>query len=115
MLMRRTERVAVELSVMWQRGGQTTPCTALDINAHGMFLSTDHLVEHGALMRIDVQLPERTVSMFVTARYVGRTMRGQGIGVEIFLIDDVSRSHWMSFYEAAVERQQQTSAVALAG
>jgi hypothetical protein len=113
--MRRTERIAVELSVKWSRGGLTTECTALDINAHGMFLSTHYIVEHEALMQIEVRLPERALSMFVTARYVGRTMRGHGIGVEIFLIDDVSHSHWMSFYEAAAARQHQTTLVALAG
>jgi hypothetical protein len=113
--MRRTERVAVELKVKWNRGGSSTECTALDINAHGMFLSTDVVVEHGALMQIEVQLPDRVLPMFVTARYVGRTASGQGIGAELFLIDDVSQSHWMSYYEAEVARQQLATAFALAG
>ncbi|MCU1279226.1 MAG: hypothetical protein JWM53_2772 [bacterium] len=113
--MRRTERVAVELSVRWVRSGVATECIGLDINAHGMFLSTHHVVEHGALMQLEVQLPDRVLSMFVTARYVGRTMRGQGIGAEIFLIDDVSRSHWMSYYEAEAARQHGRADVALAG
>jgi hypothetical protein len=111
--MRRTERVVVELSVKWNRGGMMTECTALDINAHGMFLSTHHVVEHGALMQVEVRLADRVLPMFVTARYVGRTMRGQGIGAEIFLIDDVSRSHWMSYYEAEVARQQRTEVAAV--
>ena len=51
-------------------------------------------------MHITVKLADRELPMFVTARYVGRTGKGQGIGVEIFLIDDISRSHWLAYYQA---------------
>lgn len=98
--MRRTERVTVELGVTWNRAGRAIEVSALDINAHGMFIATDQIVEHESLMHVVVRLPDRELPMFVTARYVGRTGRGQGIGCEIFLIDDVSRTHWMSYYEA---------------
>jgi len=108
--MRRTERVSVQLSVTWNRAGRTIACSALDINAHGMFISTDQIVEHESLMHLSVQLPDREIPMFVTARYVGRTASGQGIGVEIFLIDDISRSHWMSHYEARLAESSASSA-----
>jgi hypothetical protein len=112
--MRRTERVTVELSVSWNRAGRVIECSALDINAHGMFISTDLIVEHESLMHVSVRLADRELPMFVTARYVGRTGKGQGIGVEIFLIDDISRSHWLSFYEAQLAASTGKS-VALAG
>jgi hypothetical protein len=108
--MRRTERVAVELEVTWNRAGRRIGCRALDINAHGMFLSTDYIVEHEALMHVEVQLHDCAISMFVTARYVGRTMRGQGIGAEIFLIDDASRSQWLAFYDKALSAHAAGSA-----
>ena len=98
--MRRTERVSVQLKVIWNRAGRPREGLARDSNAHGMFLSTEQIVEHEALMHIDVELPDRKLSMFVTARYVGRTASGQGIGDEIFILDDISRVHWLSFYEA---------------
>jgi hypothetical protein len=97
--MRRTERLPVELGITWNRGGRDLQCTATDINAHGLFVRTDQIVEPEALMHLQVQLPDRAIEMFVTARFVGRTASGEGIGVEIFLIDDVSQVHWMAFYE----------------
>lgn len=108
--MRRTERVSVQLSVTWNRAGRAIACSALDINAHGMFISTDQIVEHESLMHLSIKLRDIEIPMFVTARYVGRTASGQGIGVEIFLIDDISRSHWMSHYEARLAESSAHSA-----
>jgi|SRR3954466_12606322 hypothetical protein len=97
--MRRTERFAVELPVIWNRAGRAIDCTAIDVNAHGIFVRTDEVVEHDSLMHLRLQLPERALEMFVTARYVGNNGRGHGVGCEIFLIDDVSRAHWLAYYE----------------
>jgi hypothetical protein len=97
--MRRTERFKVELPIVWNRAGRAIACVAADVNQHGMFICTDELVEEGSLMHVQVRLSDRTLEMFVTARFVGRTMNGHGIGCEIFLIDDVSQSHWLAFYE----------------
>ncbi len=102
------------MSVTWNRAGRTIPCTAVDVNAHGMFLRTEELVEPESLMHLRVQLPDRVLEMFVTARFVGKTVSGQGIGVEIFLIDDVSQAHWLAFYEglcAEHARSRKTAAM----
>ena len=103
--MRRTERLPVELSVTWTRAGREIACSAVDLNAHGLFVRTEEIVEPGSLMHLRIKLPERVVEMFVTARFVGETTRGHGIGVEIFLIDDFSNCHWLAYYEA-LSRQQ---------
>jgi len=97
--MRRTERLPVELIVTWNRAGRDVACSAVDVNAHGLFIRTDEIVEPESLMHLRVQLPDRVLEMFVTARFVGKTVSGHGIGVEIFLIDDVSQCHWVAFYE----------------
>jgi hypothetical protein len=97
--MRRTERFPVQLTVIWNRAGREIHCTAVDVNEHGLYLATDEVVEHGALMRLKVKLPSRELEMFVTARFVGVTASGRGIGCEIFLIDDMSRCFWVSFYQ----------------
>jgi hypothetical protein len=112
--MRRTERFKVHLSVTWNRAGRSISCFAADVNQHGMFICTDELVEEGSLMSIKVQLPERVLEMFVTARFVGKTMNGQGIGCEIFLIDDVSQAHWVAYYnglcaQAAARKQAEAA------
>jgi hypothetical protein len=114
--MRRSERVAVEIPVVWNRAGRAIHCSASDLNAHGMFLRTDEIIEPGSLMHVKVGLPERDIELFVTARFVGRTTSGQGIGVEIFLIDDVSHSAWITFYEGVMsELRRQRRAVAQVG
>ena len=86
--MRRTERLPVELNVLWNRAGRDIPCTAVDVNAHGLFVRTDEVVEPESLMHLKVTLSDRVLEMFVTARFIGKTVSGHGIGVEIFLIDD---------------------------
>jgi hypothetical protein len=103
--MRRTERLPVELSITWCRAGREIACLAVDVNAHGLFIRTDELVEPESLMHLKIDVPGRVLEMFVTARFVGRTMSGQGIGVEIFLIDDVTNCHWLSFYEGLCVEQ----------
>ncbi len=115
--MRRTERIAVDLPVVWTRGGRTLECRASDINAHGMFICTNEVVEVGSLMHVVVRLHDHTVDMYVTARYCGRTASGHGIGVEIFLIDDVSQCHWIAFYEdlLTLESRVRRASAAAAG
>jgi hypothetical protein len=97
--MRRSERIPVEIPVVWSRGGRAVSCLARDLNLHGLFLCTDEIVEPGSLMHLRVALPERTIEMFTTARFVGRTLSGQGVGVEIFIIDDDSRAAWIQYYQ----------------
>jgi hypothetical protein len=113
--MRRTERLPVELNVLWNRAGRELPCTAVDINAHGLFLRTDEVVEPESLIHLKVTLADRVLEMFVTARFVGKTVSGHGIGVEIFLIDDVSQCHWLAFYEGLCAEQARSRKSAAMG
>jgi hypothetical protein len=114
--MRRTERLPVELSVIWSRAGRDIPCNAVDVNAHGLFIRTEELVEPESLMHLKVRLPDRVLEMFVTARFVGKTVSGPGIGVELFLIDDLGQCHWVAFYERiCVEHASTRRAAAMGG
>lgn len=113
--MRRTERFPVELSVTWTRAGRAIDCRAVDVSAHGMFLRTDEVIERGSLLHLEIKLADRVLEMFVTARFVGRTVRGQGVGVEIFLIDDVSNCRWISFYEGMCREQSRSRALTAMG
>jgi PilZ domain-containing protein len=107
--MRRSERFPVNLPVVWSRGGRAISCVARDLNLHGAFICTDEIIEHGSLMQVRFQLPERTIEMFVTARFVGNTFSGHGIGAEIFIIDDESRTAWVRYYQM-LDRQAQLEA-----
>lgn len=98
--MRRSERIVVDIPVVWTRAGRALSCVARDLNMHGLFVCTDELVEPGSLMHLRVALPERTIDLFATARFVGRTLAGNGIGAEIFIIDDASRAFWIAYYQS---------------
>ena len=108
--MRRSERIHVDIPVVWTRAGRAVPCMARDLNMHGLFLCTDEIVEPGSLMHLRVALPDRTIDLFATARFVGRTLAGNGIGVEIFIIDDASRAFWMSYYQSLLAADAKAAA-----
>jgi hypothetical protein len=98
--MRRSERLQVDIPVIWTRGERGISCIARDMNLHGFFLSTEETIAPGSLMQLNVALPDKTIALFGTSRFVGRTVAGHGIGVEVFLIDDESRSAWVSYYRS---------------
>lgn len=104
--MRRSERLATNLPVVWIRGTRLVRAVGRDVNLHGLFLCTDETTEPGSLMRLHVTLPDLTIELFVTARFVGRTISGQGIGVEIFAGDGPSHAHWVAFYRGLAHRAQ---------
>ena len=98
-LMRRTERVGVEIAVTWNRDGRDVACSAVDVNEHGLFVRTNEPCAPDSLMRLAVGLPDRVLALVGRARFVGRTASGRGIGVEHFVLDDVGRRRWLAFYE----------------
>jgi hypothetical protein len=103
--MRRSERMLVTLPVVWNRGGRAVSCVARDLNLHGLFVATNEIIEPNSLMHLRVALPERPIELFVTARLIGRTVAGAGIGVEIFIVDDNSRTAWVHFYQRLQQQQ----------
>lgn len=98
--LRRSERIADALPVRWIRRPAVLELSTADINLHGMFIRTRHAPQHGSLMQLEVQLPTGPVSMFVSVRFVGETVSGHGIGVEIFLIEAADRTAWSDHYRA---------------
>ncbi len=101
---RRSQRVAASLPVTWVRRGRRFQCATADIGADGMFLRTDEEIDPGYLMQLEVQLPGEAlpVLMFVSARFVGRTERGKGIGAQIYVVSEQDRKRWNRFYRAQV-------------
>lgn len=113
--MRRSERLPVELVVTWRRAGRSIPCVVVDVNAHGLFVRSDEIVELGSLMHLCVELPGRAIEMFATARFVGHSVSGRGIGAEILLIDDVGQRHWYALYERLCVADAQRKSAASPG
>jgi len=108
---RRSDRINVALPVRWIRGKRVVELTANDMNLHGMFLRTDEETMPGALMKLEVELPGGTIALFGTARFVGTTMNGRGIGVEIYLLEDSARATWVACYRAELQRSMRRAAV----
>ncbi len=103
---RRSERISVELPVVWHRGDFRVDLTALDVNLHGMFLRTSATVPVGSLLQLSILLPEEeaAITVFVTARFVGRSVSGTGIGAEMYLMAPFEMERWNRFYQAERKR-----------
>jgi hypothetical protein len=98
---RRSARVSVSLTVRWMRRSGVAVLQAKDISLHGMFLCTHEVTQPGSLMHLEVVLPNRcTLRMFVIARFVGASVSGHGIGVEIHLMDELERHAWDDYYRS---------------
>lgn len=103
---RRTERVPAALPLRWKRRKGDLKVLGADINAHGLFLLAREVAEVGTLLHLEVELPEQTISMFVTVRFVQSGSLRSGMGVQIFAIGEEEKVLWIDFYRALLRRQQ---------
>lgn len=97
---RRSLRLDLTLSVQWIRRTGNLEVNAGDVNLYGFFLATPQPTEPGRLLHLLVVLPQKTISMLVAARFVGKTMSGEGIGVEIFHMNEADSTEWRSYYRS---------------
>lgn len=107
--MRRSERVASALKVRWIKLPAIVEAVAADMNLNGIFLKTDVTTTPGALMQLEVELPDGPMSVFGAARFVGATQSGAGIGVEFVVIDELARTRWIAFYRQRTAAQDHAS------
>jgi hypothetical protein len=73
-----------------------------DINAHGMFVfahEEERLLPE-ELMLLEIVLPDRVLTAFGIARFIGQTVNGYGIGVELFVMEDRARRMWLQYYRS---------------
>ncbi|MSP59169.1 MAG: PilZ domain-containing protein [Myxococcales bacterium] len=109
---RRSQRVQAVLPITWIRRGLRQDITTADVSNDGMFLLTDDTVTPGSLMQLEALVPgERPLLMFVSARFVGRTESGTGIGVQIYVVSDQDRRRWQRYYRGLLARSQPVPAV----
>ncbi len=86
------------------------PAQLLDASLHGFLLATEERIDVGYVMDIDLVLPEGSVSFLVTARYVGPTRYGPGVGVSILVATPVELQRWVAHYHALVARARRIPA-----
>ncbi|SRR5258706_10575469 len=97
---RRSERVSCAIHVRWRRAPVAVDLVARDVNQHGMFLATPATTVPNSLMHLEVTLPTGPITVFAVARFVGDTESGHGIGIELFLLDEIARRAWNANYRA---------------
>jgi hypothetical protein len=107
---RRTKRVSTSLMVVWHRRGGDVDAVATDINADGLFLLTDEVIDPGALMELRMMLPGGMLQVLATARFVGRTQVGNGIGVELFMLPAHARRRWLAYYRGLLAELERPAA-----
>jgi hypothetical protein len=106
---RRSLRMHCTLSATWTHQGRRVEVEVTDIGAHGLFVVTDEQTLPGALMQLDVELPDgqRPILLFAAARSVGLTASGRGIGAEIYVISNYDRERWNRLYRGQRGREVQ--------
>ena len=100
---RRSTRIPSCLSVQWIRRGVAHPAVAADINADGLFIQTDLDAQPGELLQLVIDLSDGPLLAFVTARFVGASLSGRGIGAELFLLGKTERRRWNRHYRAQLQ------------
>jgi hypothetical protein len=108
---RRSRRLPTRIQVRWLRRSGSTEVVATDINRDGLFLCTKENVPPGALLQIALELPDGPLSMFVTARFIGQTQSGRGIGVEIHLVSPPDYRRFLTYYASLMKDELKRSVV----
>ncbi|HZS40451.1 MAG TPA: PilZ domain-containing protein [Polyangia bacterium] len=113
---RRSERVPCSIPVRWLRRSGVRELRAGDLNAHGMFLRCPEDVKllPEELMLLEVVLPDRVLTAFGIARFIGKSVNGYGIGLELFVMEDRTRRAWLAYYRSLVAAHK-AGALAAAG
>ncbi|HZS38858.1 MAG TPA: PilZ domain-containing protein [Polyangia bacterium] len=101
---RRAPRASCVLPARLLRNGDASGVPILEMSPSGLFLLTDAPVKMRQMLELEVELPDRIIKMFVTVRSAGQTVRGRGIGAEIFVIDPADRTAWVQQYYRELER-----------
>jgi hypothetical protein len=97
---RRSPRYNVKLNCTWTTSSATTHLIGTGANAHGFFLRTERDIPLGELMKIDVVLPDGPQRFIVSARFIGTSAEGRGVGVEIFVANEAARRSWARFLQS---------------
>jgi hypothetical protein len=106
LLVRRSRRVKAELPVRWVRARDAIAMVADSLSIEGLFLRIAEPPPVGSLVPIEVDLPSgQTVQMVVVVRFIGKSSRGAGMGVEIHSLDKEWHETWRLTYESLSVRR----------
>ena len=94
---RRSVRVPVQIPVRVIAGSLVLQALATDLNEHGLFIQTTESVPSDPPLQLEISLPEGLVTLEGRPRFLGRTIWGQGIGIEFSHATDEARMTWLRY------------------
>jgi uncharacterized protein (TIGR02266 family) len=97
--MRRSERAHTSLPVRWLRGPLYVNTVAVLVNEHGLFLRTSEKTDVGVTILLQLLLPDGTLDVAATTRFVGTSEAGTGLGAEFQDLDKEARERWTTYYQ----------------
>lgn len=118
---RKSQRVAVQMTLQGQVEGRLITMQSENISLDGMFLSCKEFIRPRAGFFARLWLPATDASMqvYLTSSFIEQTWAGYGIGVHISGVSAADRARWEAFYRdrvaqwAAQQHHRSLSAPAL--
>ncbi len=86
------------MPVYWTKRRTKLTGEVKQCNVHGMFIVTPHDAQVGYMMDLTIVTPWGPISCTAVPRFVGETPHGQGIGVELHVMDSGDREMWHKHY-----------------
>lgn len=103
-LRRRTPRVPSAAQVLWRRRGRSLPARIGNLNANGLFVVTDEIIQLNQVMDLIIELPQGSTSFFAASRFVGPSPAGAGIGCSIAIAAPEDQARWVAHYRECAAR-----------
>jgi hypothetical protein len=87
----------VQIPVRLTAGAIVIQALGTDLNEHGLFVQTSESVPADPPLIIEITLPAGVVTMEGRPRFLGRTIWGQGIGIEFSHASDEAHASWLRY------------------
>jgi hypothetical protein len=81
--------------------------TVTDVNATGLFVRTVRPGDLGRVVTMRVQLSDGPMDVYGLVRFVGMTVAGRGMGVELLVMAAPKRRRWLRNYQSLLPATQE--------
>ncbi|MFO0574833.1 MAG: response regulator [Polyangia bacterium] len=100
--LRQSSRLRLVMPALCRHEGGVVRALVQDISREGIFLRLAEYVPPGSISGVELALPEEATPLVlaVSARFVGRTPHGFGVGMRIVEPAPAERQRWERFYTA---------------
>ena len=99
---RRSERVLTSWKAWIRHPYGVVDATVTDVNATGLFVRTVRPGDLGRIVTVRVQLSDGPMDLYGLVRFIGMTVAGRGMGVELLVMAANKRQRWLRHYQTLV-------------